>query len=41
MDRARLPEVVAAGLRRICLIRGLSTATDPEAEAWSLKAMLS
>ena len=41
LDRARLPEVVAAGLRRVCLIRGLSTATDPEAEAWSLKAMLS
>src|SRR5207237_6248323 len=32
LDRARLPEVVAAGVRRVCVIRALSTAADPEAE---------
>ena len=41
VDRDRLPEVVAAGLRRVCVIRALSAAGDPEAEARALKALLS
>jgi thiamine-phosphate pyrophosphorylase len=41
LDRVRLAEVVAAGLRRVCVIRALSVASDPEAEAWAFKAMLS
>ena len=41
VDRARLPEVVAAGLRRVCVIRALSAAGDPEGEAWAFKALLS
>jgi thiamine-phosphate pyrophosphorylase len=41
VDRARLPEVIAAGLRRVCVIRALSTTSDPEAEAWAFKALLS
>jgi thiamine-phosphate diphosphorylase len=41
LDRARLPEVVAAGLRRVCVIRALATAADPEAEARAFKAALS
>ena len=41
LDRSRLPEVVAAGLHRVCVIRALSTATDPEAEARAFKAALS
>jgi thiamine-phosphate diphosphorylase len=41
LERARLPEVIAAGLHRVCVIRALSTAADPEAEATALKAALS
>jgi thiamine-phosphate diphosphorylase len=41
LERARLPEVIAAGLHRVCVIRALSTADDPEAEATALKAALS
>jgi len=33
IDRARLPELVAAGVRRVCAIRALGEAADPEAEA--------
>jgi thiamine-phosphate pyrophosphorylase len=33
IDRARLPELVAAGVRRVCAIRALGEAPDPEAEA--------
>jgi len=40
LDRARLPETIAAGVRRVCVIRALSTAADPEAEARTLKAAL-
>ena len=40
LDRARLSEVVAVGLHRVCVIRALSTATDPEAEARAFKALL-
>jgi thiamine-phosphate pyrophosphorylase len=40
LDRARLPEAMAAGVRRVCVIRALSTATDPEAEARAFKVAL-
>jgi thiamine-phosphate pyrophosphorylase len=40
LDRARLQEAKAAGVRRICVIRALSTAADPEAEARAFKAAL-
>jgi thiamine-phosphate diphosphorylase len=33
IDRSRLPELTAAGIRRVCAIRGLCEADDPEAEA--------
>ncbi|HEY7198702.1 MAG TPA: thiamine phosphate synthase [Candidatus Dormibacteraeota bacterium] len=33
IDRGRLAEVRAAGLRRVCAIRALGAAADPEAEA--------
>ena len=40
MERARLPETIAAGVRRVCAIRALSAAADPEAEARAFKAAL-
>jgi thiamine-phosphate pyrophosphorylase len=33
IDRSRLPELRAAGLTRVCAIRALGEAADPEAEA--------
>ncbi|TMC05253.1 MAG: thiamine phosphate synthase [Chloroflexi bacterium] len=33
IDRARLPELRAAGVTRVCAIRALGEAADPEAEA--------
>ena len=33
IERARLPELRAAGVERVCAIRALSGAPDPEAEA--------
>jgi thiamine-phosphate pyrophosphorylase len=41
VERARVPELIAAGVRRVCVIRALSTAADPEAEARAFKAALS
>jgi thiamine-phosphate pyrophosphorylase len=40
LDRARLPQVIEAGVRRVCVSRALSTAPDPEAEARALKVEL-
>ncbi len=40
IDRSRLPELAAAGLRRVCVIRALAAAADPEAEARALRARL-
>jgi thiamine-phosphate pyrophosphorylase len=39
VERSRLPEVMAAGVGRVCVIRALSTA-DPEAEARAFRALL-
>ncbi len=41
IDRSRLPELRAAGLTRVCAIRALGEAEDPEAEARAWKAALS
>jgi thiamine-phosphate pyrophosphorylase len=40
IDRSRLPELRAAGLARVCAIRALSDAEDPEAEARAWAAAL-
>lgn len=40
IDEQRLPEVVAAGARRIVVVRAITAADDPEAAARRLKAML-
>lgn len=40
VDRSRLPELRAAGLTRVCAIRALGEAADPEAEARAWKAAL-
>ena len=40
IDRSRLPELRAAGLTRVCAIRALGEADDPEAEARAWKAAL-
>jgi thiamine-phosphate diphosphorylase len=40
LDRGRLPDLLAAGLHRVCVIRALSTTPDPEAEARAFKAAL-
>ncbi|MGV0654506.1 thiamine phosphate synthase [Mycolicibacterium thermoresistibile] len=40
IDEQRLPEVVAAGARRIVVVRAITAANDPEAAARRLKAML-
>ena len=40
IDRSRLPELRAAGLVRVCAIRALGEAEDPEAEARAWKAAL-
>jgi thiamine-phosphate pyrophosphorylase len=40
IERARLPELRAAGLTRVCAIRSLAEAADPEAEARRFKEAL-
>jgi thiamine-phosphate pyrophosphorylase len=40
VDRSRLPELRAAGVTRVCAIRALGEALDPEAEARAWKAAL-
>jgi len=40
IDRARLPELRAAGVTRVCAIRALGEAADPEAEARAWKEAL-
>jgi thiamine-phosphate pyrophosphorylase len=40
LDRSRLPEAIAAGVRRVCVIRALSMAADPEADARAHKSAL-
>jgi thiamine-phosphate pyrophosphorylase len=40
VDRSRLPELRAAGLTRVCAIRALGAAADPEAEARAWKTAL-
>jgi thiamine-phosphate pyrophosphorylase len=40
IDRGRLPELRAAGVRRVCAIRALGEAADPEAEARAWRAAL-
>ena len=40
LEQARLPETIAAGLRRVCAIRALSAVADPEAEVRAFKAAL-
>ena len=40
IDRSRLPELRAAGVARVCAIRALSDAEDPEAEARAWAAAL-
>ncbi|HVW40909.1 MAG TPA: thiamine phosphate synthase [Amycolatopsis sp.] len=40
IDHARLPEVLAAGARRIVVVRAITEAEDPEAAARRLKAAL-
>ncbi|BBY44530.1 thiamine phosphate synthase [Mycolicibacterium celeriflavum] len=41
IDAARLPEVLAAGARRIVVVRAITAAEDPRAAAGQLKAALS
>ena len=41
IDRQRIPELRAAGIRRICAIRSLGVAADPEAEARAFREALS
>jgi thiamine-phosphate pyrophosphorylase len=40
IDEQRLPEVLEAGARRIVVVRAITGADDPEAEAQRLKARL-
>jgi thiamine-phosphate pyrophosphorylase len=40
IDLARLPEVIAAGARRIVVVRAITAADDPRAAAQALKAAL-
>jgi thiamine-phosphate pyrophosphorylase len=40
IDETNLPQVVAAGLRRVCVIRAVAGAPDPEQAARRLRAML-
>jgi thiamine-phosphate pyrophosphorylase len=40
IDEANLPQVVAVGLRRVCVIRAVSEAPDPEQAVRRLRAML-
>lgn len=40
IDETNLPKVVAAGLRRVCVIRAVAGAPDPEQAARRLRAML-
>jgi thiamine-phosphate pyrophosphorylase len=40
IERSRLPELRAAGVDRVCAIRALGTAPDPEAEARAWKDLL-
>ena len=41
IDRARVPELRAAGVHRVCVIRALAEADDPESEARLLREALS
>jgi thiamine-phosphate pyrophosphorylase len=41
IDEQRLPEVLAAGARRIVVVRAITAADDPQAAAERLKAALS
>ena len=40
IDETNLPQVVAAGLRRVCVIRAVAGAPDPESATRRLRAML-
>lgn len=40
IDETNLPQVLAAGLRRVCVIRAIAGAPDPEQAARRLRAML-
>jgi thiamine-phosphate pyrophosphorylase len=40
IDETNLPQVMAAGLRRVCVIRAVSGSPDPEQAARRLRAML-
>ena len=40
IDETNLPQVTAAGLRRVCVIRAVSGSPDPEQAARRLRAML-
>jgi thiamine-phosphate pyrophosphorylase len=40
IDRSRLPELRAAGIRRVCAIRAMALAGDPEAEARAFRRAL-
>ncbi len=40
IDLARAPEVVAAGATRLCILRAIRDAEDPEAAAQALRALL-
>jgi thiamine-phosphate pyrophosphorylase len=40
IDEQRLPEVLAAGARRIVVVRAITSADDPRAAAQRLKARL-
>ena len=40
IDLARVPEVVAAGARRIVVVRAITAAEDPAAAAQALKQAL-
>ncbi len=41
IDAARLPEVIAAGARRVVVVRAITAADDPKAAAAQLKQLLS
>jgi thiamine-phosphate pyrophosphorylase len=40
IDEQRLPEVLAAGARRVVVVRAITAADDPQAAAYRLKAIL-
>ena len=40
IDRARLDEVIAAGARRVCVVRAITQADDPRAAAQILSGRL-